>query len=126
MVLPTWKQQPAQYPKYSTSGSRDNPQFAIRNPQLLGRRRFRRDHLIQGIAQGMQTLRCLDWPMVGTLDIKRVDRHATLGTDAGKRDVEAMLGNGPRESIEQADLVAGLHFHDRALHRNLVIDFHRR
>ena len=62
--------------------------------------------------------------MIGAFDIERVDRDAPLRADAGKGDVEAVVGNGLREAIEQTDLIAGLDFHDGAFHRQLVVDVH--
>ena len=62
--------------------------------------------------------------MIGTLDVKRVDRDAAFGADAGERDVEGVVADDLGEPIEETDLIARLDFHDGALHRELMVNIH--
>ena len=84
------------------------------------------DHLGEGVAEGVQAVVIHGLRGLGALDVKRVDGDAALGADAGKGDVEAVVGNGLGQPVEQADLVARLDFDDGARHRELVVDLDRR
>ena len=80
------------------------------------------DHLGERVTQDVEALRVFDGSVVAAFDVKCVDGDAALGADACESGIEAVVGDGFSEAIKEANLVAGLDFHDGTFHGEFVVN----
>ena len=81
------------------------------------------DDGFEHVAEGVQAAGVFGDFVIHVFNIEGVDGDAALRADAGEGDVEAVIVDGFRDQVEQADLVVRLDLDDGSLHREFVVDF---